>query len=143
MAALTVLRLPPRLQPVGRERGDDVLDAVALGLFRLLAVRLRGVAHEALLLLLWGSRGGDGRQRGLTLAKNSKHSSLSMDAGGCFLTRALHNTKEDMLPEAGRAFELHPVSNKKRSSLLSKNISSVPVKHRVSIKDEGGGVPEN
>lgn len=64
MAVLTVLRLPPRLQPVGRERGDDVLDAVALGLLRLLVVRLRGLAHEALLLLLWGRRGGEERERG-------------------------------------------------------------------------------
>lgn len=61
LAALTVLWLPPRLQPVGRKCGDDILNAVALGRFRLRAVRLGGVAHEALLLLLWGSRGGDGR----------------------------------------------------------------------------------
>lgn len=92
VAALTVLRLPPRLEPVGRERGDDILDAVALGLFRLLAVRLRGVAHEALLLLLLGEQGRRREAKGLTLGKNSKHSSLSADAGGCFLTRGLHNT---------------------------------------------------
>lgn len=126
-AALTVLRLPPRLQPVGRERGDDVLDAVALGLLRLLAVRLRGVAHEALLLLLWGRWGGEGEGKGLTLAKNSKHSSLSTDAGGCLLTRALHNTNEEALPEEGRTFKSLPVSNKK--SLRFKNISIVAMEY--------------
>lgn len=61
MLVLTVLRLPPGLQSVGSERGDDVLDAMALRLLRQLIVRLRGVAREALLLLLvverWGRRG--------------------------------------------------------------------------------------
>lgn len=61
MLVLTVLRLPPGLQSVGSERGDDVLDAMALRLLRQLIVRLRGVAREALLLLLvverWGGRG--------------------------------------------------------------------------------------
>lgn len=56
------------------------------------------------------------------LAKNSKHSSLSTDAGGCFLTRALHNTNEEMLPEEGRIFKSLPVSNKKSQSLRFKNI---------------------
>lgn len=52
MPFLTVLRLPPGLQPVGGERGDDVLDAMVARLLLHLIVRLRRVTREALRLLL-------------------------------------------------------------------------------------------
>lgn len=52
MLVLTVLRLPPGLQSVGGERGDDVLDAMAARLLRQLIIRLHGVTCKALLLLL-------------------------------------------------------------------------------------------
>lgn len=96
MLVLTILRLPPGLQSVGSERGDDVLDAMALGLLRQLIVRLRGVAHEALLLLLDVERWGGG-ERGVNAEGNSKHSSLFTDTGGYFLTTGLQDTKIDML----------------------------------------------
>lgn len=49
----------------------------------------------------WG--GGRGEAEGLMPAENSKHSSLSRAAGGGFLTGALYNTTEEMLPEEERA----------------------------------------
>lgn len=50
--ALTVLRLPPGLQPVGGKGGDHVLDPVVAHRLRLLLVGLSRVAHKALFLLL-------------------------------------------------------------------------------------------
>lgn len=50
--ALTVLRLPPGLQPVGGEGGDHILDAMVAHLPRLLHVGLHRIAHKALFLLL-------------------------------------------------------------------------------------------
>lgn len=52
-----------------------------------------------------------------------------MDAGGCFLTRALHNTKEEVLPEEGRGFKSLPVSEKRKMSGVFKNISSRTAEH--------------
>lgn len=52
MPVLTVLGLPPGLQPVGGERGDDVLDAMVARLPLQLIVRLRRVTCKALRLLL-------------------------------------------------------------------------------------------
>lgn len=56
MLALTILRLPPGLQPVGSECGDNVLDTMAARVLRQLIVRLRRVTHKALLLLLVNER---------------------------------------------------------------------------------------
>lgn len=52
MPVLTVLGLPPGLQPVGGERGDDVLNAMVTRLLLQLIVRFRRVARKALCLLL-------------------------------------------------------------------------------------------
>lgn len=74
MLALTVLRLPPGLQPVGSERGDHVLYAMVARLLHQLVVRLRRVTHEALLLLLVDERRGGGELR-VNAEGNSSHSS--------------------------------------------------------------------
>lgn len=87
MFVLTILRLPPGLQSVGSERGDDVLDTMAAHLLRQLIIRLRRVTHKALLLLLVNERQRGGELR-VNAEVNSSHSSLLALSGhgGHFLT---------------------------------------------------------
>ena len=49
---LTILRLPPGLEAVGGEGGDQVFDAVAGRVVQPLIIHLPGVTHKTLLLLL-------------------------------------------------------------------------------------------
>jgi len=75
-----VLRLPPAQLPVGEERRDDVLDAVAVGIVA--AVRLTRVADEALVDLvlqmaddavaLWPLQTARRRRRQLVLATDEQ-----------------------------------------------------------------------